>query len=74
MTSRAREVLRQLIENSGKTQEECKLLGVLEELVENSPDFQNRYWDAHDDVLCALEDNSHLAARMFLVESLFPSD
>ncbi|MNT07397.1 hypothetical protein D3C72_1420970 [compost metagenome] len=70
MTGNAREQLRLLIAESGKTLIECEREGVLEELVEDSTLFGSD----HNEVLCVLEAWSGSPRRKLLLEYLLDDD
>lgn len=70
MTGNAREQLRLLITESGKTLRECEREGVLEELVEDSTLFGSD----HNEVLCVLEAWSGTPRRKLLLEYLLDDD
>lgn len=70
MTGNAREQLRLLIAESGKSLRECEREGVLEELVEDSTLFGSD----HNEVLCVLEAWSGSPRRKLLLEYLLDDD
>lgn len=70
VTGNAREQLRQLIAESGKTLRECEREGVLEELVEDSTLFGSD----HNEVLYVLEAWSGSPRRKLLSEYLLDDE
>ncbi len=67
MTAHTRELLRELITNSGKPLMECEHDGVLEELLEDS----SLSASDHNSVLCVLEEWDGSPRRKRLLEFLF---